>query len=52
MTAFEGIRKEMTASMVLNVKNGEDRAHNQAMRTALQIVKRYEKGEGLFQYKH
>jgi len=46
---FDYIISEITAGMVMHVKDEVDKAWNEASKRANMIVKKYRDGEGLFQ---
>lgn len=46
---FEGIATEIRAGKVLSPKNDADTAWNNASDRAIRIIKKYGRGEGLFQ---
>jgi len=48
---YEGMIAEMNAGKVLRPRTYADEAWNQAIERSVGIVKRYEKGTGLFQQK-
>lgn len=49
VTTLEGLRTEVVALKVMGVRDEADKAHNQAMDTALRLIDKYKRGEGLFQ---
>jgi len=49
IAALEGARKEIVAGGVLLPKSAEDRVWNQCIERAVDILKRYKTGHGLFQ---
>lgn len=46
---FEGAVTEIGANKVLSPKNDEDRAWNDSADMAIHFIKKYVRGEGLFQ---
>lgn len=49
-SVFDWMKSEVTASMIMGLPDDEyKKGHNDAMRKALGIVKRYKEGNGLFQ---
>jgi len=47
--AAKGMCTEVQAKMIINPNNDHQRGFNDALKWVVRLVKRYEKGEGLFQ---
>ncbi len=49
VAALDGLRKEISAGMVLNVTNEYDRVWNNSREAVLRLIESYKRGTGLFQ---
>lgn len=49
LTALEGLRNEIGANRTLNPKDEFNKGWNAGMTEAIRFIRRYERGEGLWQ---